>query len=57
MIWIWAIKHPNNRIGEYIKGSGTNKFVFKQGKGISKNVISLTIVFEYADKIFVRRTT
>ncbi|MGG1674167.1 imm11 family protein [Neobacillus sp. NRS-1170] len=52
MFWIWAIpdKYPNKRIGEYIKGSSTDRFVFRQGKVISEAVISPKIVFECSEK-------
>ncbi|MCM3667232.1 hypothetical protein M3204_22810 [Mesobacillus subterraneus] len=52
MIWIWAIPntYPNKRIGEYIQDSGTDRFVFRQGKVISEDVIYPKIVFEYSEK-------
>jgi len=52
MIWIWSIpdNYPNNRIGEYIDGSGTDRFVFREGKIIHQEVISPKIVFECAEK-------
>jgi hypothetical protein len=34
MIWIWSIpdNYPNKRIGEYVEGFGTDRFVFREGK-------------------------
>ncbi|WP_088043313.1 imm11 family protein [Bacillus sp. EAC] len=52
MIWIWSIpdKYTNKSIGEYINGSGTDRFVFREGKVIKVKVISPKIVFRCSEE-------
>ncbi|MEK4364028.1 DUF1629 domain-containing protein [Paenibacillus sp. FSL M8-0212] len=48
MLWIWSVpeKFPNKRIGEYVKGSGTDRFVFREGRELTGQIVSPKIVFE-----------
>jgi hypothetical protein len=52
MIWIWSIpdNYPNKRIGEYVEGSGTDRFVFREGKLIHDKVVPPKIIFDCAEK-------
>ncbi|WP_405170647.1 DUF1629 domain-containing protein [Paenibacillus sp. FSL H8-0280] len=48
MLWIWSVPEnfPNKRIGEYVKGSGTDRFVFREGRELTGQIVSPKIVFE-----------
>ncbi|MCG1021467.1 imm11 family protein [Sutcliffiella horikoshii] len=53
VFWIWSVPedYPNNRIGEYIEGSGTDRFLFREGKKLLKEeVVSPKIIFECDEK-------
>lgn len=53
MIWIWSIPDnwPNKRIGEYIKDSGTDRFVFRETKLLDINeIICPKVIFECDEK-------
>lgn len=52
MLWVWSIPEdfPNKRIGEYVKGSGTDRFVFREGRGLTEQIVPPKIVFECSEK-------
>ncbi|GGO00195.1 imm11 family protein [Saccharibacillus kuerlensis] len=52
MLWIWSVpeKFPNKKMGEYVKGSGTDRFVFREGRELTEQVIPPKIVFECLEK-------
>jgi hypothetical protein len=52
MIWTWSTpdKYPNKRMGNYVRNSGTDRFVFREGKVITKEIIAPKIVFECSEK-------
>jgi hypothetical protein len=52
MFWVWSIPdyYPNKRIGEYIEGTGTDRFVFRRSKFIKEEVIPPKIIFECVEK-------
>jgi hypothetical protein len=53
--WIRSVPedYPNNIIGEYIEGSGTDRFLFREGKKLLKEeVVPPKIIFE-CEEIFI----
>ncbi|MEH7353861.1 DUF1629 domain-containing protein [Neobacillus drentensis] len=52
MLWIWSIPvgFQNKRIGEYIKGSGTDRFIFREGRELTEQIVPPKVVFECSEK-------
>lgn len=52
MLWIWSVPEdfPNKRIGEYVKGSGTDRFMFREGRELTEQIVPPKIVFECLEK-------
>lgn len=52
LLRIWSVPEdfPNKRIGEYVKGSGTDRFIFREGRELTEQIVSPEIVFECLEK-------
>nr|WP_154985931.1 DUF1629 domain-containing protein [Paenibacillus xylanexedens] len=52
MLWIWSVPEnfPNKKIGEYIKGSGTDRFVFREGRELTEQIDPPKIAFECSEE-------
>lgn len=52
MLWIWSVPEnfPNKRIGEYVKGCGTDRFIFREGRKLTEQIVSPKIVFECSEE-------
>ncbi|QHE54032.1 imm11 family protein [Pontibacillus sp. HMF3514] len=51
MLWIWSVpdNFPNNKIGEYVKESGTDRFIFREGRLLTENINPPKVVFECSE--------
>ena len=52
MLWIWSVPEDfqNKRIGEYVIDSGTDRFIFREGRELTEQIVSPKIVFECLEK-------
>lgn len=52
ILWIWSIPdhYSNKKTGEYIQGSGTDRFVFREGRRLEDSIVSPKVVFECSKK-------
>ncbi|WP_046229087.1 imm11 family protein [Paenibacillus algorifonticola] len=52
MIWIWSIPEnwANKRIGEYVENSGADRFIFREARKITEDIIVPKVIFECAEK-------
>jgi len=52
LLRIWSVPEdfPNKRIGEYVKGSGTDRFIFREGRELTEQIVPPKIVFECLEK-------
>jgi hypothetical protein len=52
LLWIWSVPEnfPNKRIGEYVKDSGTDRFIFREGRELTEQIVPPKIMFECSEK-------
>ena len=48
MLWMWSVPEnfPNKKIGQFVKGNGTDRFVFREGRELTEPIECPKIVFE-----------